>query len=142
MSNRISRAAAVLLTAQAAYVGLWAGLFPRAFYDSFPGLHRSWVSSDGPYNEHLIRDVGGVYLALGAVGVLALAWGDHRSRCLLGSAWTVFGVLHLGYHVIHLDELASTVDRIGEVVALGCSVVLALLVFVRTAPMASTKATR
>jgi hypothetical protein len=145
MSRRISLAAAALLTAQAAYVGLWAGLFPRTFYDSFPGLNRYWVSSDGPYNEHLVRDFGSLYLALAAVGVLTLAWRDHRSRVILGGAWMVFGVLHLGYHLTHLDSLEFPADRVGELVALGGVVVLAMLVFPPTAasaPMASTEATR
>ena len=34
------------------------------FYDDFPGLGRSWVAADGPYNEHLVRDVGALNLAL------------------------------------------------------------------------------
>ena len=37
-------------------VGMWAQFFPHAFYNSFPGFGRSWVSVDGPFNEHLIRD--------------------------------------------------------------------------------------
>ena len=148
MSKRIPLAAAALLTAQAAYVGVWAGLFPRAFYASFPGLNRYWVSPDGPYNEHLVRDVGGLHLALAAVGVLALIWRDDRSRALLGTAWIVFGVLHLGYHLAHLNSLASAVDRVGELVALGGGVVLALLVLapiaptVSAAPMTSTEVAR
>jgi hypothetical protein len=145
VKKRISLGAAGLLTAQAAYVGSWAGAFPRAFYDAFPGLNRYWVSSDGPYNERLVRDVGGLYLALAAAGVLALIWRDDRSRVLLGSAWAVFGMLHLGYHLAHLDELGFAVDRVGEVVALGGSVVLALLVLAptwATAPVASTEAAR
>lgn len=50
-------------------VGVWATLFPRSFYDSFPGFHRIWVGVDGPYNEHLARDVGSLYLALTVTGV-------------------------------------------------------------------------
>ncbi|MGZ4448404.1 MAG: hypothetical protein ACXVW4_01310 [Nocardioides sp.] len=134
-----------MLTAQAAYVGTWAAAFPRAFYDSFPGANRYWVSSDGPYNEHLVRDVGAWYLALAVVGLLVLAWRDRRSFLLLGSVWGVFGVLHLGYHLAHLDELASTLDRVGEMVALGGAVALALLVLApsrATGPTASTEAAR
>ena len=141
MSTRISLGAAALLTAQAVYVGLWAALFPRAFYDSFPGLNRYWVAPDGPYNEHLVRDVGGLYLALAAVGVLTLAWRDHRSRVMLGGAWLVFGALHLGYHLTHLSSLTFAVDRVGELVALGGGVALALLVFAPTASTASSAPT-
>lgn len=51
-------------------VGLWAQFFPQEFYDHFPGLG-VWVAGDGPYNEHLIRDVGGLNLALTTLAVLA-----------------------------------------------------------------------
>jgi hypothetical protein len=50
MTNRIALATAAILTASALYVGGWAGLFPRSFYDDFPGLNRYWVAVDGPYN--------------------------------------------------------------------------------------------
>ena len=39
-------------------VSVWALFLSHRFYTLFPGLGRSWVSIDGPYNEHLIRDVG------------------------------------------------------------------------------------
>ncbi|WP_222706365.1 hypothetical protein [Aeromicrobium terrae] len=126
MTNRIPMAAAAFLTVTALYVGGWAGLFPRSFYDDFPGLNRYWVSVDGPYNEHLVRDVGGLYLALALAGILALLWRDRRSMVMLGAAWAIFSALHLGYHLDHLDPL-STADKIGEVAALSISFVLALV---------------
>jgi hypothetical protein len=135
MNTKASTAAAWVLTATALYVGWWASLAPRSFYDSFPGLNRMWVGGDGPYNEHLVRDVGGLYLALAVSGVLALVWRDRRTTLMLGAAWTTFSVLHLGYHLHHLDELA-VVDVVGNVVALGGTLVLAvlLLVPVRSGP--------
>ena len=93
----------------------------------FPGLNRYWVSVDGPYNEHLVRDVGGLYLALALAGVLTLLWRDGRSMLVLGAAWAIFSALHLGYHVDHLDALDSTADKVGEVAALSGSLVLALV---------------
>jgi hypothetical protein len=138
MTNRTSLAATAILTVTAVYVGGWAGLFPHSFYDDFPGLNRYWVSVDGPYNEHLVRDVGGLYLALALAGVLALLWRDRRSMIMLGSAWAIFSALHLGYHVDHLGELDSTADKVGEVAALALSLLLALvLVMSRRAPSRS-----
>ena len=70
------------------YVGAWAAGIPQSFYDSFPGLGFIWISVDGPYNEHLIRDVGSLYLAL--VGcrhrgdVLAYRGCRTRGGCRLG----------------------------------------------------------
>ena len=58
------RASLWFLAVNGAVVGIWALFFPQAFYDSFPGMGRSWVSVDGPFNEHLVRDVGGSFLSL------------------------------------------------------------------------------
>jgi hypothetical protein len=125
--NTTARAVAMgVLTGSALYVGWWASLAPRSFYDSFPGFNRMWVGGDGPYNEHLVRDVGGLYLALAVAGVLALAWRERRTTLMLGAAWTTFSLLHLGYHLHHLGDL-DTVDVVGNVVTLGGTLVLAVL---------------
>jgi hypothetical protein len=55
-------------------IGLWAGFAPRGFYDDFPGAGRSWVAPDGPFNEHLVRDVGVLNLALAVVTIAAVVW--------------------------------------------------------------------
>ena len=130
--GRLHLAAAGLLTLSAAYVGGWASLSPRGFYDAFPGLNRVWVSVDGPFNEHLVRDVGGLYLGLAVAGVLALVWRERRPLVMLGSAWSVFSVLHLGYHLGHLGPLDSTLDKVGEAGSLTATLVLALVLLVPT----------
>jgi hypothetical protein len=59
MSVRGQRIVLGVLLLIALVTGLWALLAPRSFYDSFPGgsgMH--WVSADGPYNRHLVGDVG------------------------------------------------------------------------------------
>ena len=45
-------------------VGLLASVAPRAFYDEVPGV-------DGlpPYNQHLLTDVGGLYLGFAVLFV-------------------------------------------------------------------------
>ena len=50
---------------------------PKSFYEDFPGAGRVWVAVDGPYNEHLVRDVGSLNLALAFV---AVAGADHRQH--------------------------------------------------------------
>jgi hypothetical protein len=127
MPRRRLLAALAVLTASALYVGAWAALGPRSFYDSFPGFHRVWVGVDGPFNEHLVRDVGGLYLALAVAGAVAAYRLDRSALLVVGSGWTVFGTSHLGYHLHHLGELA-VVDAVGNVVALGGTLGLALLV--------------
>jgi len=58
-------------------VGVQAEFFPRSFYDDFP-LGRGWVAMDGRYNEHLIRDVGALNLALLVLTIGAIFVGTPR----------------------------------------------------------------
>ncbi|MGZ4793552.1 MAG: hypothetical protein ACXWBO_16995, partial [Ilumatobacteraceae bacterium] len=53
-------------------IGVWAQFAPRSFFDDFPGFGRVWVHVDGPFNEHLVRDVGGLDLALAIVLIAAM----------------------------------------------------------------------
>jgi len=78
--------------------GLWALLFPRAFYDGFPLPGSDWVSTLGPFNEHLVRDYGALNLAM---AVLLLAAGILLERRLAQAAlitWLVFEVPHFVFH--------------------------------------------
>lgn len=124
----------------AAYVGVWAQFFPDAFYTSFPGFGLHWTDVDGPNNEHLIRDVGSLYLALGAASVAAFFTREVVVSRVVGLAWAVFGVLHFVYHLLHLPT--ALVDLVGNVVSLGltalCGILLALPVARREAPPEST----
>ena len=124
----------IVLTVTAAlglYVGVWAAAFPQGFYDAFPGFGLMWVSVDGPYNEHLIRDVGGLYLAVAAATVYAIFSRSLAPTRAVGIAWTVFGIPHLAYHLHHLEGL-SAIDVIGNVISLGGSVLLGLALLLPT----------
>ena len=108
-----------------AIVGLWAAFLPSEFYDSFPGLGRVWIAVDGPFNEHLIRDVGSLYLALAAASsYAALAAGVQASRAV-GIAWIVFSVPHLLYHVQHFAGFAPF-DVVAQVIALSSTIILGI----------------
>ncbi|WP_344818209.1 hypothetical protein [Microbacterium soli] len=108
------------------YVGLWAAVWPTGFYDAFPGFGRIWVAVDGPFNEHLIRDVGALYLGLAVASIAAAFARDAAAARVVGVAWTVFGLPHLLYHVTKLGGMA-TVDAIGNVVSLGGNLALGIL---------------
>ena len=105
--------------------GLWAVLAPRSFYDSFPGLGRSWVSVDGPFNEHLVRDVGGLFCALAAVAVFALVQRTATASRAAGIVLLVSGVPHALYHAASTEVLESTGDVVASVGGLVVGVALA-----------------
>jgi hypothetical protein len=87
--------------------GFWALLFPRAFYDDFPLPGSAWVSTLGPYNEHLLRDYGALNLAM---AVLLLAAGILLERRLVQVAlitWLVFEVPHFIFHLGQTHHFSS-----------------------------------
>lgn len=121
-------------------VGVWAQVFPRSFYDDFP-LGRSWVSLDGPYNEHLVRDVGGLNLGL-ALATLAIAALGTAMLLRLGAvAVLLYSAPHLAYHATHLGPY-GTGDRVSLMVTLSLVVVLPAVVALlplRDAPRTSPR---
>ena len=115
--------------------GLQAAFAPRSFFDDFP-LGRSWIAHQGDaYNEHLVRDVGALFLALIVVTVwTALRRGPARPVAV---AWLLQGVLHLVFHVGHLDGY-ETVDKVGLVGSLVSVPILALVALWAGRPEHST----
>lgn len=109
-----------------AFPGAWALFIPRSFYTSFPGFGRVWVAVDGPYNEHLIRDVGGFFLALATLCFLTLLVPRLVSVRATAISLLIFNVPHLLYHLQHLHMLPA-IDQVGNAIALGAAVLLPLL---------------
>ncbi len=124
--SRLHRVALVVLVGQGLLVGLWAQFAPRSFYDDFPGAGRVWVAVDGPFNEHLVRDIGGLNLGLAFVAALALVTGSVLVARAAGGAALVYGVPHLVYHALHLDPF-GTADAVGMIVSLTVAALAALL---------------
>ena len=104
-------------------LGVWAGAFPRAFYDGFPGGGMRWVSIAGPYNEHFIRDFGDYNLALALVVIVALVRFTPTLVRTAAAATAVFAVPHFVYHLTHQAGLhgASLAMNLG-VLAFGAVV--------------------
>src|SRR5215203_4702875 len=100
----LDRDALIVLAVAFGTVGLWAQFAPRSFYDDFPGLGRHWISGDGPFNEHLVRDVGGLNLALAVIAVIALITNSSLVARVVGIAALVYSLPHAIYHSAHLDE--------------------------------------
>lgn len=115
-----------LLTATALVVGAWALLAPGSFYEDFPAPGRGWVSALPPYNEHLVRDVGALNLALAALlGFAALSRQVRLARISL-VVWLVYATPHFVYHVTEIGAMPF-LDDAANVASLGLVVVLPLV---------------
>lgn len=131
------RAILAALGVTQASVGLTALLAPRAFYEDFP-FGRGWVEVLPAYSEHLVRDVGGLFLAT-AVVLFAAARIATRTLAAVAS-WSLlaFTVPHTVFHLFNLGPY-DTLDAVGNVVTLtgtviGPIVILLLLRRNRAAP--------
>jgi hypothetical protein len=115
-SPTAARIALAILALAAASIGLPATLAPHAFYADFPFLAH-WVDLLPPYNEHLVTDVGGLYLGFTVV----FAWAARTLQPTLVRAvcagWLLAGALHLGFHATHLDNFGAA-NAIAELTSL------------------------
>ena len=114
-------------------VGAWQALAPASFFQDFPGFGRHWVDVDGPYNEHLLLDVGHGNLALGVVALVALLTRGVWLARATGLAAVVANLPHHLYHQRHVHVLETTSDEVLQTVTLSlvsvAAVLLAVLAF-------------
>lgn len=108
--RHLRRNARLLLGALAAYsagIGAYAALMPHDFYRHVVG-----VDLLGPYNQHLVDDVGGLYLGFAVM----FAWAALRAGRELATAacvaFTLAQTIHLAYHLAHLQPF--TVEQAVE----------------------------
>jgi hypothetical protein len=99
---KLVRVALLALVAYCLFIGLTAAVVPHTFYADFPFLAH-WVERLPPYNEHLISDVGGLYLGFAVVIGLA-AWRPERNLVIAACAgFLTVSLLHLLFHATHLE---------------------------------------
>jgi hypothetical protein len=128
MARHLNRIALALIAVFMLPAAVQGAFFPRSFYDDFP-MGRNWIAVDGPYNEHLVRDVGGLFLALIVLTVFAL-----RKPTLVvpvATAWLVWGALHFTYHVRHLAAYDG-IDEAALLFTLGFVPAAAIVALVAT----------
>lgn len=104
---------------------LHATIAPRSWFDDFP-IGRGWIAAEGTtYDEHLVRDVGVLFVSL----IIVTAWSVWKRSAMpaVAVAWLVQGTLHFVYHASHVGDLhgISSVDKIALVGSLGTTPVLA-----------------
>jgi hypothetical protein len=118
MRNRsIARLALGLLFVSALLIGLTATVFPRTFYEDFPFVAH-WVNLLPPYNEHLVTDVGGLYLGFAVLFAWAARTLERTLTRAVCVAWLLTASLHLIFHAGHLEGF-STADAVAELASLG-----------------------
>lgn len=118
------RAALIQLGAIQAVLGAYALFFPRSFYDDFP-LGLNWVSVLPAYNEHLVTDFGGLYLATAVMLIAAAVRLEPFWVKVASWAYLAFSVPHFVWHMFNLEPY-STGNAIANVVTLAATVLLPL----------------
>lgn len=115
-SPQTARIALGALLFSAATIGLVATIAPSTFYDDFP-FFSHWVDLLPPYNEHLVTDVGGLYLGFAVLFAWAARTLERTLVRAVCTAWLLTATLHLIFHATHLDDF-STADAIAEIASL------------------------
>ena len=134
----IFRAGLLSLAALQIVDGLYALAAPRSFYDDFP-LGRGWVAALPDYSEHLVRDVGGLFLATGILLVAAGVWLERRLVAVALVSFLAFSLPHTIFHLFNLEPY-DTADALANALGLIATVVIpiGLLVALR-APAAAPR---
>jgi hypothetical protein len=131
------------LTVTNFFVGFVQLFLPRIFYDDFPLPGNSWVAMLPPYNEHLMRDVGALNLAVAVVVGAAAIWMEQRLVLVSLVSYLVFAVPHTIFHAAHLEHYTAA-DAIAQTITLLLTVVIPLVLLIpalRLRPTAGTPGT-
>jgi hypothetical protein len=121
------RAGLAILAVFQGVIGLWALLATASFYRSFPISGHAWVSLLPPYNEHLIRDVGELSLALTVVLTAAAVTGQRLLSAVAVGALAAYAVPHAIFHALHLEGF-GTVDAVAQTVGFALQLLVAAVV--------------
>ncbi|OBF46401.1 hypothetical protein A5787_11610 [Mycobacterium sp. 852002-50816_SCH5313054-b] len=130
MNSLLHRSVLALLGVGGAVTGGWAYAAPRHWYDTFPGLGMSWLPPLGPYNEHLAKDVGAMFLAMAAVTAVTFVLAANQTLVRATAVmWLVFNTLHCVYHLSML-QMYDTRDATVNGILLPLAVLAAAALFI------------
>ena len=105
-----------ILAFAALSVGLPAAFAPETFYEDYP-FFTAWINLLPPYNEHLITDVGGLYVGFGVLFVWSLIKPSRQLILPVCVAWFIAQLLHFAFHISHLEGFTTT-DAVAQTVGL------------------------
>ncbi len=118
----VVRGGLLLLAGEALLIGVHALFFPWYFYNHFL-FGRGWVKMLPPYNEHITRDLGALYLGFAVILGYAV-W--KLSKDLVNGAILGFvaaTIPHMIFHIIHADDAPLLIDKVLQVGLLAVTVV-------------------
>jgi hypothetical protein len=119
-------------------VGGWALFAPHNWYDEFPVGTGHWISALGAFDEHLVRDFGSLYLALGSLLVFAAVTLDRLLVQAVLGASLVFQVPHFIFHAANTEPF-SAANNIVNLALLAAGLALTLMLLVMSSrPRAET----
>jgi hypothetical protein len=127
------RAGLVSLGVPQLALGIWALISPTGFYGTFPvvaGQH--WLPAYGPYDSHLVTDVGSTFLAIGLLMLLAAWFLERRVVQIALVVYLAYDIPHLVFHLGH-DDVLSSGSQVVNGVGLGLAALsgIALLALTR-----------
>ncbi|WP_046300736.1 hypothetical protein [Mycobacterium sp. P7213] len=132
MNLTAHRLCLIVLTIFGLSLGLWAYFAPLHWYTTFPGMGMTWLPVLGPYNEHLVKDVGGMFSGLGVLSALAVYYLRNRAVVVItGVSWSTFNLLHLIYHLGMLHMYGPR-DAVLNAVGLSLLLVVSLALLIPT----------
>jgi hypothetical protein len=116
-------------------IGLWALLSPGSFYEDFPAGASGWVEVLGPFDEHLVTDVGALFVGLGFLLTFAAVRLRRETVLVAAIAWLIFAVPHFAWHVLHLEPY-DTANAVANTATLAWTVAggVLVLLLMRTPP--------
>lgn len=127
MKPVVHRICLIFLTIVGLTLGGWAYGAPLNWYTTFPGMGMHWLPVLGPYNEHLVKDVGSMFFGLAVLAALALYHQGNRTVVVIAAAsWSVFNALHLIYHLGMLHMYGPR-DAVLNVVSLSLLLIVSLI---------------
>ena len=81
------------------------------------------MAAQPPYNEHLIRDIGGLNLGFALLFFASASTLDVALiRTSLGG-WLLYAVPHFLFHITNLDRLSAS-EKVFQTLALGALIVV------------------
>lgn len=125
------------LAAAQGFVGGWAAVAPAHFYAYFPAGGRGWVALLPPFNEHLVRDLGMLSLALTVLLAVAAVTCHRLLVRIAVIAFLVYALPHAAFHGLHLDGFPAG-GAAAQMAGFAVQLLLAFVAWAATIGSAST----